>query len=61
MSKHTPEQIENWREYERVRLEGCYNMFSPNARNSIGLSEEEYLYCMKNYSSLKEHAKAKEA
>jgi len=61
MSKHTPEQIENWKEYEMVRLGGKYNMFSPNARLLTGLSKTEYSDCMENYTSLKEQAKTKEA
>ena len=56
MSKHTPQQIADWRAYERVRVGGKYNMFDGRARRATGLSEEDYLYCLKNYSSLREAA-----
>jgi len=59
VSKHSNEQIVKREAYEEVRLEGQYNMFSPNARDLTGLSKEEYSYCMENYSSLKEQAIAK--
>ena len=58
--KHTQEQLANWKVYEEVRLEGRYNMFDPNARILTGLDKEEYLYCMKNYSTLQEQSKAEE-
>lgn len=56
MSKHTAGEIENWKMYEDVRAEGRFNMLSPNARALTGLSKEEYRYCMKNYSTLKQQA-----
>lgn len=59
MSKHTSEQIKDWKEYEKVRLEGRYNMYSSNARLLTGLSKEEYSYCIKNYTELKNQAISK--
>jgi len=50
----TKKQLLNWSSYENVRLEGQYNMFDPNARILTELSEEEYGFCMKNYSELKD-------
>lgn len=58
MSKHTSEQIKDWKKYERVRLGGRYNMFSPNARLLTGLSKEKYHYCMENYTTLENQTKA---
>ena len=53
---HTPEQIEAWLSYERIRKGGSYNMFDSRARQATGLSREEYLYCMKNFASLRDAA-----
>jgi hypothetical protein len=52
----TQKQINNWHEYEFVRQEGSYNMFDPRARRATGLSGEEYSFCMKHYSELREAA-----
>ena len=56
--KHTKKQLQDWVLYEEVRVEGSYNMFSPNARALTGLDKDEYRYCMDNYSSLKQQAEA---
>lgn len=56
MSKYTQKQIENWKEYEKVRREGRFNMFDPNARALTGLSREEYTFCIENYDALKQQA-----
>lgn len=58
-TKHTPTQIENWKEYEEVRLEGKFNMLDPNARAITGMSKKDYFYCVWNYTSLKKQAIAK--
>lgn len=58
----TPEQIDDWRRYERVRQGGRYNMYDPRARGATGLDGDEYRFVMKNYSELKaavEEAKGK--
>jgi hypothetical protein len=52
MSDFTLQQIENWRRYEEVRDEGRYNMFDPRARQLTGLSREDYLFTLSNYSEL---------
>jgi len=52
--KHTQQQINNWKDYEEVRQSGGHNMFSPNAQLLTGLTKKDYIYCMQNYSSLKE-------
>ena len=47
--------------YEIVRQQGFYNMFDPKARQLTGLSKDNYLFVMKNYSRLiKEHPNIKE-
>lgn len=51
--KYTNKQLDDWTKYERVRKEGKWNMFDKNAQIVSGLSSEEYLFCMKNYSELK--------
>ena len=55
MSKvtYTETEIKNWKKYERVRINGRFNMFDPNARLLTGLSEVAYMFCMKNYTELK--------
>ena len=49
----TNEQIRDWRRYEKVRSSGRWNMFDPAARAATGLSQERYLFALKNYSELK--------
>lgn len=54
MSKRqfTPDQIRNWKAYERVRVGGRFNMFDPRARSLTNMSRDEWIFCMKNYSAL---------
>jgi hypothetical protein len=52
----TAEQIANWRKYERVRAAGRYNMFDPRALNATRLTEDEYVFVMRNYEKLRETA-----
>jgi len=61
MSNYTQQQINNFRAYEHVRSSGHYNMFSPQARSSSGLTKEEYIFVMENYSELLEASEAKRA
>lgn len=51
-ARFTPEQIRHWYKYEGVRQEGLFNMFDPNATALTGLTREEYLFVMSNYSEL---------
>ena len=44
---------EQWDEYRDVQDSGLYNMFDPNAREMTGLSKQEWIHIMKNYSELK--------
>lgn len=48
----TREQLNWYEKFEKLRLSGKYNMFSPQARISIGLNEDQYTFVMKNYSGL---------
>ena len=57
----TKKQINNYKSYEIVRKTGAYNMFSSQARLSTGLTKDEYLFVMENYSELKEAAKSFDA
>jgi len=61
MSNYTQQQINNFRAYEFVRSSGHYNMFSAEARLSSGLTKEEYIFVMENYSELLEASEAKSA
>lgn len=45
---------EKFNKYEKVRKSGKYNMFDYRAQLESGLSKEDYLYVMSNYSDLKE-------
>ena len=54
----TKKQINQFKSYERVRKGGHYNMFSSQARTATGLTKEEYLFVMENYSELKEASNA---
>lgn len=51
-AKFTAEQVRNWHRYEGVRQEGLFNMFDPQATALTGLTLEEYLFVMSNYSEL---------
>ena len=54
----TPEQIDNWHEYERVRQSGLFNMYDPGARRMSGLNEAEYRYVMRHYVELRDAAES---
>ena len=55
--KFTKEQIIDWKNFERVRSGGRFNMFDPRARVSTGLSPKEYSFVMDNYGELKNQSK----
>lgn len=58
MKTFTEEQLKNWRAYEEVRSEGNWNMWARQAREATGLSKEDYLYVIENFSALKEAVEA---
>lgn len=57
----TKKQINQFKSYEIIRTSGVYNMFSSQARLASGLTKEEYLFVMENYSELKEASEARAA
>lgn len=58
--KFTKAEIRNWKAYEKVRASGVTNMFAVNVVCSYsGLTREQALFCMKNFSELKEQAERK--
>jgi hypothetical protein len=61
MSTFTRQQINQFRAYEYVRSSGHYNMFSSQARLSSGLTKDEYIFVMENYSELLEASEARAA
>ena len=44
---------EQWDLYRDIQDSGLYNMYDPNARKMAGLSKQEWIHIMKNYSELK--------
>ena len=57
----TPDQLADWKRYERVRQGGNWNMYDPQARRATRLSEDRYRFVMRNYVALQDAiAKAKE-
>ena len=57
----TERQIEAWREFEEVRQSGAVNMMMPQVRDLCGISREEHMFILENYSELESAAKATEA
>ena len=55
----TNQQLQNFKKYVHVQMGGRYNMFDPRARAAAGMSEDEYIFVMKNYSALKEASEKK--
>lgn len=58
MKSFTQEQIAQWRNYEEVRSEGAFNMWSPQAIEATGLKKKDYLFVMTNFTDLKKAAEA---
>lgn len=54
MKEFTEQQLANWKDYERVRRNGKYNMLDPRARLKSGLDQDTYMFCLTNYTKLKE-------
>lgn len=51
--QYTNEQLRQYEAYERVRKGGRFNMFDPRARKATKLSEDEFIFVMRNYSALR--------
>jgi len=60
-NKFSKKEINNFKSYEIVRKSGTYNMFSSQARLATGLTKEDYLFVMENYSELKSAAEGVDA
>ncbi len=56
MKSFTNEQLANWDAYEEIRESGEFNMFDHRAVDATGLTTDEYLFVMKNYSELRKVA-----
>jgi hypothetical protein len=49
----SPQQLSDWKRYERVRQSGRLNMLFPGARMATGLSEDRYTFVLSHYSELR--------
>ena len=58
---YTKRQINQFKSYEIIRKSGTYNMFDSRARLASGLTKDEYLFVMENYSELKDASEARAA
>lgn len=56
MKKFTDQQIKDFKDYEKVRASGKYNMVDPRARRAAGLNDAEYCFVMDNFSALRGQA-----
>jgi len=53
----TEEQLDNWAKFEDARQSGVINMFDAQRGCQItGLTKDEWIFCMQNYTSLQEQA-----
>jgi len=52
-AQFTADQTQQYMAYERVRKGGKFNMFDPRARKATKLSEDEFIFVMRNYSALR--------
>lgn len=51
-----PTQMKHYQRYEEVRAEGSFNMWSYYAQLATGLTDEQYIFVMNNYTEMKEQA-----
>lgn len=56
-NRYTREQLADFREYERVRASGQFNMLSRQAQHVTGLDRDRYVFVQDHYESLSEAAK----
>lgn len=54
--KFSESEIQNWRQFEKVRKGGKYNMYDSRAVAATKLAKDDYVFVMKNYSALKDAA-----
>lgn len=50
--KFTEQQIADFKAYDEVRQEGCFNMMSPQAQRATGLDRDSYMFVLRNYVEL---------
>jgi hypothetical protein len=53
---YSEDVIRDWRQYERVRLGGAFNMFDQRAIDASALSRDRYIFIMENYAEIKKAA-----
>lgn len=54
MTLFTKTQLKHYAAYERVRQSGQYNMWDPHARLAAGLTKEDYVFVMENFTALRD-------
>jgi len=54
----TADQLRQYKDYERVRKGGRFNMLDPQARKATGLDREDYTFVLRNYSALRAASEA---
>jgi len=57
-SKFTQEQLDNFAAYVRVQQTNRWNMLDPRARQSAGMSREDWLFCIEHYEELEAASEA---
>lgn len=54
MNKFTDKQIENFKDFEDIRISGVINMFNTRSGCEMtGMTKDEWIFCMNNYDELK--------
>ena len=54
MSNFTDKQIENFKDFEAVRVSGIINVFDASSGCEMtGMTKDEWIFCMSNYDELK--------
>jgi hypothetical protein len=49
----TAKQLKDFKAYVKVQRSGKWNMLDPRAASATKLTQDEYVFVMKNYSELK--------
>lgn len=54
MNKFTDKQIENFKDFEGIRVSGVINMYDARSGCEMtGMTKDEWIFCMNNYDELK--------
>jgi len=59
--QYTAEQIQHYKQFEKVRQGGRFSMIDPEAMAASELDRDEFIFVMKNYSNLRAAAAIGEA